>query len=60
MTVFSHLRPQRDLRKLKKHGDYKYYVFEHSGHGLQNDNAMSKKWMVSIEEYLNKYMPIEQ
>lgn len=42
MTVFSHLRPQRDLRKLKKHVDYKYYVFEHSGHGLQNDNAMSK------------------
>lgn len=44
----------------ENHVDYKYYVFEHSGHGLQNDNAMSKKWMVSIEEYLNKYIPIEK
>ena len=44
----------------ENHVGYKYYVFEHSGHGLQNDNAMSKKWMVSIEEYFNKYMSIEK
>ena len=39
--------------------DYKYFEFTHSGHGLQNDNAMQKKWMEAVEEYLNKYMPTE-
>ena len=39
--------------------DYKYLEFTHSGHGLQNDNAMQKKWMEAVEEYLNKYMPTE-
>lgn len=37
--------------------DYKYFVLEHSGHGLQNDNAVSKQWMETVEEYLDKYMP---
>ncbi len=45
---------------LKEAGaDYKYFVMEHSGHGLQNDNAVSKKWMQAVEEYLGKYMPVE-
>lgn len=39
--------------------DYKYFEFSHSGHGLQNDNAMAKQWMEAIEEYLNKYMPVK-
>lgn len=39
--------------------DYKYYVLPHSGHGLQNDNAISRQWMESVEEYLGKYMPVE-
>ena len=39
--------------------DYKYYVLPHSGHGLQNDDKISREWMESIEEYLNKYMPVE-
>lgn len=39
--------------------DYKYYELPHSGHGLQNDNKISKQWMESVEEYLDKYMPVE-
>lgn len=39
--------------------DYKYYVLPHSGHGLQNDSNISKQWMESIEEYLDKYMPVK-
>lgn len=38
--------------------DYKYYEFPHSGHGLQNDNAISRQWMEAVEEYLEKYMPV--
>lgn len=37
--------------------DYKYFEFSHSGHGLQNDNKVYKKYMETIEEYLDKYMP---
>ena len=39
--------------------DYKYYVLEHSGHGLQNDSDISRQWMESVEEYLDKYMPVK-
>lgn len=39
--------------------DHKYFEFSHSGHGLQNDNAMQKQWMEAIEDYLNKYMPVK-
>lgn len=39
--------------------DYKYYELPHSGHGLQNDNKISRQWMESVEEYLDKYMPVE-
>ena len=43
---------------LKENGvDYQYFVLEHSGHGLQNDSAVSKLWMEAVEEYLDKYMP---
>ena len=38
--------------------DYKYFEFQHSGHGLQNDNAVQKQWMEAVEEYLDKYMPL--
>lgn len=38
--------------------DYQYFELPHSGHGLQNDNAISKQWMEAIDEYLNKYMPV--
>ena len=39
--------------------DYKYFVLPHSGHGLQNDDKISKQWMESVEEYLDKYMPVD-
>lgn len=38
--------------------DYKYYELPHSGHGLQNDDRISEQWIGSIDEYLNKYMPV--
>ena len=39
--------------------DFKYFEFPHSGHSLQNDDAISKLWMKAIVEYLDKYMPIK-
>lgn len=39
--------------------DYKYLELPHSGHGLQNDFAIQKQWMEAVEEYLEKYMPVE-
>ena len=38
--------------------DDQYFVLEHSGHGLQNDDAVSRQWMEAIEAYLDKYMPV--
>lgn len=39
--------------------EHEYVVFEHSGHGLQNDNKEYAKYMKYVEEYLDKYLPIE-
>lgn len=36
-----------------------FIVFEHSGHGLQNDNKKMIEYTKKINEYLSKYMPIE-
>ena len=56
--VQPYLASKRLEAALKENGvDYKYFVLEHSGHGLQNDSAMSKLWMEAVEEYLDKYMP---
>ena len=38
--------------------DFRYFELPHSGHGLQNDNAIAKQWMEAIGEYLDKYMPV--
>ena len=43
----------------KNHVDHKYFEFPHSGHGLQNDDAISRQWMEAIDEYLDRYMPVE-
>lgn len=43
----------------ENHVDFRYIEFPHSGHGLQNDDALSRQWMEAIEEYLDKYMPVE-
>ena len=42
------------------HIDYQYFELHHSGHGLQNDSAISKQWMEAVEKYLDKYMPVEK
>ena len=39
--------------------DYQYFACAHSGHGLQNDNAVYRQWMETVEAYLDKYMPVE-
>ena len=36
--------------------DYQYFVMEHSGHGLQNDNKVYAAYMKAVEEYLERYM----
>lgn len=38
--------------------DFKYFELPHSGHGLQNDSALYRQWMKTVEEYLDKYMPV--
>lgn len=42
----------------ENNADYKYFVLPHSGHGLQNDNAIYRQWVDEVEEYLEKYMPV--
>ena len=36
--------------------DYQYFVAEHSGHGLQNDNKVYMEYLDTVVEYLDKYM----
>lgn len=37
---------------LTEHGvPHEYIVFEHSGHGLQNDNSQHARFMVKVTEY---------
>ena len=37
--------------------DFRYFELPHSGHGLQNDTAISKQWMDAIAQYLDRFMP---
>lgn len=39
--------------------DYRYFECPHSGHGLQNDNAVYRQWMETVEQYLDTYLPVE-
>ena len=39
--------------------DFKYFEMSHSGHGLQNDNALNEQWVKTVEEYLDRYMPVK-
>ena len=39
--------------------DYKLFEAPHSGHGVQNDDAVMKAYMETVTEYLDKYMPVE-
>lgn len=38
--------------------EHEYFVCEHSGHGLQNDNKVYAEYMEMVEEYLGKYMTV--
>lgn len=51
---------QRLLKALKdNHVPHDYYLCEHSGHGLQNDNKVYGEYMRKILEYLDAYMPVK-
>lgn len=39
--------------------DLQYFELPHSGHGLQNDNDIQRQYMEAVDEYLDKYMPID-
>lgn len=50
----------RLLQALKDNNiDYKFFELPHSGHGLQNDDKILKEYMETVEEYLDKYMPVK-
>ena len=38
--------------------DFRYYELPHSGHALQNDDDLYGQYMASVEEYLDRYMPV--
>lgn len=48
-----------DAKLTEKGVDHKYFVMEHSGHGCQNDSKKIIEYMETVEEYLNKYMPVK-
>lgn len=49
----------RLVRALEEMGvPHDYYLCEHSGHGLQNDNKVYAQYMRKIEEYLDTYLPL--
>lgn len=51
---------QRLLRALEENQvPHDYYLCEHSGHGLQNDNKVYGQYMRKITEYLAAYMPVK-
>ena len=61
---YDKVQPYKGSLRLKKalednNIDFKYFELPHSGHGLQNDDKVVKQWMEAIEEYLDKYMPVE-
>lgn len=48
------------VKALKDNGvDYKLFEATHSRHGVQNDNDVMKEYMKTVEEYLDKYMPVK-
>lgn len=33
---------------------------KHSGHGMQNDDKVFEQYMKTVDEYLEKYMPVQK
>lgn len=59
-TLQPYLASVRLDAALTEHGvPHEYFVAEHSGHGLQNDDAVSMAYMAKVEEYLDRYLPVE-
>lgn len=57
-------QPYKGVRNLEKalkdnNIDYKLFVAPHSGHGIQNDDKVMKAYMEAVDEYLDKYMPVQ-
>ena len=42
----------------ENHADFQYFEMPHSGHGMQNDDAIQRQWTEAIAEYLDKYLPV--
>lgn len=40
--------------------DYRYFEGKHSGHGMQNDDKVFEQYMKTVDEYLEKYMPVQK
>lgn len=62
--TYDKVQPYKGVRHLEKalkdNGvDYKLFVAKHSGHGVQNDNKVMKEYMETVDEYLEKYMPVK-
>ena len=62
---YDKVQPFKGSQRLLKayqdhHVDYQYFVAEHSGHGLQNDNKIYYQYMQTVEAYLDKYIPVEE
>lgn len=60
---YDKVQPYEGSQRLRKalednHVPHDYYLCEHSGHGLQNDNKVYGEYMRKILEYLDRYMPI--
>lgn len=58
------VQPYKASQRLRKalqdnHIDYKYFEATHSGHGLQNDNDVYCEYLQAVEEYLDKYIPVD-
>lgn len=63
--TYDRVQPYKGVRHLEKalkdNGvDYKLFVAEHSGHGVQNDDKVMKAYMETVEKYLDKYMPVKK
>ena len=62
--IYDKLQPFAASKRLKaaleeNNVDYQYFELPHSGHGLQNDNAISLKWIQTVDAYLDQYMPVK-
>lgn len=58
--VQPYLGSVRLKKMLEKYNvEHDYLVFEHSGHGLQNDSKVYLQYMEKVEEYLDKYLPVK-